>query len=734
MIQINNTNTPQTLNLKFDESVEVSTELVQNGSFNEIDTTNLVLNPDFAQIGSDLVTNGDFSAAGSNLVSNPNFTETGSELVTDGDFSSGANWYEGTGCTISGNQGIFTAAPPGSGFTGNNLNAAICVVGKSYKVTYTIDSVTSGSVGLRHPFTGTYYDNTNSFPLDVTEYVVADDTNIYIQNSGITTATISNVSVKELGADWTTTTTLDGGIEFNAEGLKITNGALYGQAKVTQPSVFENGKSYKFSYTIVEYNGGDIGLDGEPLAMSRVVGDHVDYLTRSGDTVDFVLGKANDNTDVTVTNISVQELGEGWTLGTGWSIGEDKAVCDGSQTTYSGLIQNSVFTSTKSYKLTFDITSNQENFAFWVNGSQIIFTAALSDGSKEYYFTASASGSAYFEATTSFIGTITNITVQEVGQDWTFESGWGMGENKAIANTSGTQQLYQNIGLVNGKSYKITYKVADFVSGALYLSLNGNGFISPPSTSNDNSVVHYVTYSGSDGRVYFRGSPDVNCSITNIIVQQLDPNDAWNLNSNWVLTDNGAKSDGASNTDINQSKWLPELGETYKIEYTISLISQGEFKIKLGGVTTTPRGVAETYIEYVTAIDLSDGGGRLRIQIDNAAIGTISSISVYDIDGLVDIEFINQLTLKSFDFPNVPILSTNGRYSSLSITPPAETSPPSNATMEEGMYLVTFKLDQLDTVLATRLAFVGSVPAFKEATYDAYKVTDGTAYNVYVNG
>ena len=70
----------------------------------------------------------------------------------------------------------------------------------------------------------------------------------------------------------------------------------------------------------------------------------------------------------------------------------------------------------------------------------------------------------------------------------------------------------------------------------------------------------------------------------------------------------------------------------------------------------------------------------------------------------------------------------------MSITPPAETTPPSNATMDEGMYLVTFKLDQLEKVIATRLAFVGSLPAFKEATYDAYKVTDGTAYNVYVNG
>jgi hypothetical protein len=81
--------------------------------------------------------------------------------------------------------------------------------------------------------------------------------------------------------------------------------------------------------------------------------------------------------------------------------------------------------------------------------------------------------------------------------------------------------MYQDVSLVNGKSYKITYKVADFVSGALYLSLNGNGFISPASTSDDNSVVHYVTYSGSDGRVYFRGSPNVNCSITNITVQEM---------------------------------------------------------------------------------------------------------------------------------------------------------------------------------------------------------------------
>ena len=255
-------------------------DVVQNGSFNDIGS-DLVQNGDFAEIGSELVTNGDFSAAGSNLVDNPNFTDTGSELVTDGDFSSSANWYEGTGCTISGNQGIFTSAPSGSGFTGNNLNAAICVVGKSYKVTYTIDSITSGSVGLRHPFTGTYYDNTSSFPLDVTEYVVADDTDIYIQNSGTTTATISNVSVKELGADWT----LGTGINIS-DGLANFTGSP--NANINQDIGLITGKSYKIVFTISNYVSGDIDYNvGGNTRQGNIAanGTYTDYVVSDSNSL-----------------------------------------------------------------------------------------------------------------------------------------------------------------------------------------------------------------------------------------------------------------------------------------------------------------------------------------------------------------------------------------------------------------------------------------------------------------
>tara|TARA_R100001369_G_C3299127_1_gene165367 strand:- start:110 stop:496 length:387 start_codon:yes stop_codon:yes gene_type:complete len=100
---------------------------------------------------------------------------------------------------------------------------------------------------------------------------------------------------------------------------------------------------------------------------------------------------------------------------------------------------------------------------------------------------------------------------------------------------------------------------------------------------------------------------------------------------------------------------------------------------------------------------------------------------------LLDIEFVNQLTNRKFKFQDTPVLTTNGRYQSISITPPPETSPASNATMEEGMYLVTFKDAVKANLLATRLSFVSSVPVFKESTYEAYTVGDETAYNVYTN-
>ena len=85
---------------------QLGADLVENGLFDELGT-DVITNGNFATdtdwtkgngwsiagkaistqaLGSEEVTNGDFSAAGINLVDNPNFTDTGSELVVNGDF------------------------------------------------------------------------------------------------------------------------------------------------------------------------------------------------------------------------------------------------------------------------------------------------------------------------------------------------------------------------------------------------------------------------------------------------------------------------------------------------------------------------------------------------------------------------------------------------------------------------------------------------------------------------
>ena len=56
--------------------------------------------------------------------------------------------------------------------------------------------------------------------------------------------------------------------------------------------------------------------------------------------------------------ISLKEVGQDWTFGTGWSVGEDKAVCDGSQSATSYLEQTltASLSQNKIYKITYTAT------------------------------------------------------------------------------------------------------------------------------------------------------------------------------------------------------------------------------------------------------------------------------------------------------------------------------------------------------------------------------------------
>jgi hypothetical protein len=123
----------------------------------------------------------------------------GSELVTNGDFSSGANWTLGQGggsSAISG--GALTLSGGSAAFP--NASQSVLTSGRTYRVVVVLSStVSSGSLGLRVGGVATQYSSFTAAGT-YTFTIISDGTDIrLIRNSGFTdTAVIDNISVKEL--------------------------------------------------------------------------------------------------------------------------------------------------------------------------------------------------------------------------------------------------------------------------------------------------------------------------------------------------------------------------------------------------------------------------------------------------------------------------------------------------------------------------------------------------------
>jgi hypothetical protein len=522
-------------------------DVVQNGSFTDIGS-DLILNGDFAEIGSDLVTNGDFSAAGSNLVSNPNFTD-GVEQIVDGDFPlPNVNWLPLYSATINGGSATITGLGSLTS-TGTNFSVSQEVtghaVGKSYKVTFTAKQLTGvgvmyGGIGYVNQFSQVITSEYVTYTFYQTPHSTGGGwENIAFGGILATGAEVTNtfeikdVSVKELGADWTEEAGDPDSISFGENGLTIVQSTDLGtDNRAYQFNVTSADKSYKVTYTIhsaqytasnrVQYYDGNSYVN----LPEQGIGTHTFYYTREGtnDTWIFNLKTTTASaTDfVTISSISVQELGEGWAVQTGWSIGEDKAICDGST---NNAISQALSLPVGNIKVTFkveDFTSGDLNL--WLNLPT--FTNPLqadANGDYEVYVTTTSGANNLYFYSVAFIGSVTNITVQEVGQDWTFGDGWGMGENKAISTLESGSKYLTQLVVESGNWYKINYEVIDYTSGSVKATVSG------AEGTARTSIGTYTDYLYSTGTTFaiknqsglFIGS------VSNVIVQQLDTNNRW---------------------------------------------------------------------------------------------------------------------------------------------------------------------------------------------------------------
>jgi len=186
-------------------------------------------------LGVEMVSNGDFSEIGEELVDNGDF-----ELGDNGDWTSDASTVFAEGSVTLTGVGIYK-------YLLSQTN--VLESGKLYKVTYTCDlsSVISGSLKFQ-PFSDdsvsrTVLDGTNTI------YLTANGTSFKFSEGGMSgTATLSNISIKEVGQGWTTGT-----------GWSISGGsanASSSSAELSQSGIdFDASKSYRVKYTISGYSG-----------------------------------------------------------------------------------------------------------------------------------------------------------------------------------------------------------------------------------------------------------------------------------------------------------------------------------------------------------------------------------------------------------------------------------------------------------------------------------------------
>ena len=209
------------------------------------------------------------------------------------------------------------------------------------------------------------------------------------------------------------------------------------------------------------------------------------------------------------------ETDSSWNKAAGWSIGGGSASCDGSQTSASYLSQGlSGVSQGKQYITKFDIIVVSGTFRFNTLGGNLVVTES---GSYTINSTSVSGTSLFLEAFSDFIGSIDNVSVKEVGQDWNFvgESELTSEGIRIYSSTGSLSQVSQSNVMTVGKQYKLQYEV---------ISTNGiNLRDSSDSIVYDTSTLGQKTkYFESIGTsLEFKRNGVTDVTITNISVKEV---------------------------------------------------------------------------------------------------------------------------------------------------------------------------------------------------------------------
>ena len=432
-------------------------------------------------------------------------------------------------------------------------------------------------------------------------------TNNKIQNGSfneIGTEEVTNGDFSQEGAEQVTngdfasdTTWIKGtGVTISGGSANFTGVA---NANIQQVAGLVTGKIYKIVFTVSNYVSGDIDYNvGGNTRQGAIAanGTYTDYVvSASGNRVFFQSDQTNGFVG-SIDNVSCKEVGQDWTLlgtnATNTINFEANGVRFISVDQNISISQSNVLTVGKIYKLTCDVVTTTG--AIGVDGAVTEEgTISMTNGFNEIYFTASETVLKIKRVIAVSNCLLSNLSIKEVGQNWTFGTGWSTDGTKAISD--GTTENLDQDALITGKTYKAKVTVSNMTTGTLSYRLGG---------SSSNEIINIssngeYTANGISGGVTLRlrSQSGFDGSVDNIVVQELK-HDATNLLVNsgnyqsaspLITSTNSMEFDGADDyMKISDASDLQLAGQEASFTFWTKLdsLSGGDQKFLAKALTT----------------------------------------------------------------------------------------------------------------------------------------------------
>ena len=185
-------------------------------------------------------------------------------------------------------------------------------------------------------------------------------------------------------------------------------------------TIFTVGKLYKVELDAVVNSGNVEGLKLNDATAAATIGyvnstGHHTFYFKAAGTAFVINRKGGGDTDISIDNVSVKEVGQNWIFGTGWSMGDGKAIGDGTMVS-NVLEQDYDFIDGSLYRFTFTIKDYVSGSLFIrqpFNGSS---DAVSANGTYSFDYVAGSTNALKFRGN-SFIGSIDDVSFKLVTDD-----------------------------------------------------------------------------------------------------------------------------------------------------------------------------------------------------------------------------------------------------------------------------------------------------------------------------